>query len=421
MKLTQIVITPIAMKDPPLRNIQGVHQPYALRSILQVHTDDGLTGLGETYGDLAILTALRQVAPRLAGLDPFDLNGLERIIRETLGSTAGLTTHGLVGEASDEKTLATVLSAFEIACWDLQGRALGRPVVELLGGKVRDAVPYSGYLFFKPAAHSPLPNYDTDPWGEAMDAEGIVAQARRMVDQYGFKSLKLKGGVLPAMDEADVILALREAFPDHPLRLDPNAGWTVATSIAVGKKLDGVLEYLEDPTAGISGMAEVAREVSMPLATNMCVTAFSHLPPAVQQDAVQVVLSDHHFWGGLRRSRELAAICRTFGIGLSMHSNSHLGISLAAMTHLAGATPELTYDCDTHYPYLVEDVVQPGVLSFVDGAVRVPSTPGLGVELDLDSLARLAEQYEKCGFDTRDDITPMRAVDPSWDPVIPRW
>nr|WP_203590762.1 enolase C-terminal domain-like protein [Streptomyces sp. SID13031] len=409
------------MKDPPLRNIQGVHQPYALRSILQVQTDEGLTGLGETYGDLAVLTALRQVAPRLVGLDPLDLNGLERIIGETLGSAAGLATHGLVGEASDEKTLATVLSAFEIACWDLQGKALGRPLVELLGGKVRDSVPYSGYLFFKPAAHTPLPDYGQDSWGEAMDAEGIVAQAQRMVGENGFKSLKLKGGVLPALAEADVILALRDAFPDHPLRLDPNAGWTVETSIAVGKKLDGVLEYLEDPTATIDGMAAVARAVSMPLATNMCVTAFSHLPPAIRAEAVQVILSDHHFWGGLRKSRELASICRTFGIGLSMHSNSHLGISLAAMTHLAGATPELTYDCDTHYPYLVEDVVQPGVLSFVDGAVKVPTGPGLGVELDLDSLARLAEQYEKCGFDTRDDITPMRAVQPDWDPAIPRW
>ena len=421
MKITEVVITPIAMKDPPLRNIQGIHQPYALRSILRVGTDEGLTGLGETYGDLAILSALRKVAPRLTGLDPFDLNGLERIIRETLGATAGRATHGLVGEASDEKTLATVLSAFEVACWDLQGRALGRPVVELLGGKVRDTVPYSGYLFFKPAVHNPDPGYEPDRWGEAMDAERIVAQARRMVDGYGFKSLKLKGGVLPPSDEADVILALRDAFPEHPLRLDPNAGWTVESSIAVGKKLDGVLEYLEDPTGGIDGMAAVAREVSTPLATNMCVTAFSQLPPAVKVDAVQVVLSDHHFWGGLRRSRELAAICRTFGIGLSMHSNSHLGISLAAMTHLAGATPELTYDCDTHYPYLVEDVVQEGVLEFVDGAVRVPSAPGLGVHLDLDSLARLAEQYEKCGFDTRDDITPMRAVQPGWDPVIPRW
>jgi glucarate dehydratase len=421
MKITEIVITPIAMKDPPLRNIQGLHQPYALRSILQVRTDEGLTGLGETYGDLAVLTKLRQVAPRLAGLDPFDLNGLERIIGETLGSAAGLANHGLVGAASDEKTLATVLSAFEIACWDLQGKALDRPLVELLGGKVRDAVPYSGYLFFKPATHTPLPDYEPDTWGEAMDADGIVAQARRMVSDYGFKSLKLKGGVLAPLAEAEVILALREVFPDHPLRLDPNAGWTVETSVAVGQKLDGVLEYLEDPTATIDGMAAVAREVSMPLATNMCVTAFSHLPPAIRVDAVQVILSDHHFWGGLRRSRELAAICRTFGIGLSMHSNSHLGISLAAMTHLAGATPELTYDCDTHYPYLVEDVVEAGVLNFADGAVKVPAGPGLGVELDLDSLARLAEQYEKCGFDTRDDITPMRAVQPEWDPVIPRW
>lgn len=421
MKITDVNITPIAMKDPPLRNIHGVHQPYALRSILQVHTDEGLTGLGETYGDLAILTALRKVAPRLAGLDVLDLNGLERIIRETLGASAGLATHGLVGEASDEKTVMTVLSAFEVPCWDLQGKALGRPLVDLLGGKVRDAVPYSGYLFFKPAAHTPAPDYPTDAWGEAMDAAGVVAQARKMVDGWGFKSLKLKGGVLPPQDEADVILALRDEFPNHPLRLDPNAGWTVESSIAVGKTLDGVLEYLEDPTGGIDGMAAVAREVSMPLATNMCVTEFAHVQPAVLVDAVQVILSDHHFWGGLRRSRELAGICRTFGIGLSMHSNSHLGISLAAMTHLAGATPELTYDCDTHYPYLVEDVVQAGVLSFDNGAVKVPDGPGLGVELDLDSLARLAEQYEKCGFDTRDDITPMRAVQPDWDPVIPRW
>ncbi|MFI5712880.1 glucarate dehydratase family protein [Kribbella sp. NPDC051620] len=421
MKITEVVITPIAMKDPPLRNIQGLHQPYALRSILQVRTDEGLTGLGETYGDLAVLTKLRQVAPRLTGLDPFDLNGLERIIGETLGSTAGLANHGLVGEASDEKTLATVLSAFEIPCWDLQGKALGRPLVELLGGNVREVVPYSGYLFFKPVTHTPPPDYEPDSWGEAMDADGIVAQARRLVSEYGFKSLKLKGGVLPPFDEVEVVLALRAAFPDHPLRLDPNAGWTVETSVAVGKKLDGVLEYLEDPTATIDGMAAVAREVSMPLATNMAVTAFSHLPPSIRVDAVQVILSDHHFWGGLRRSRELAAICRTFGIGLSMHSNSHLGISLAAMTHLAGATPELTYDCDTHYPYLVEDIVVPGVLDFADGAVKVPAGPGLGVELDLDSLARLAEQYKECGFDTRDDVTPMRAIQPDWDPAIPRW
>jgi glucarate dehydratase len=170
-------------------------------------------------------------------------------------------------------------------------------------------------------------------------------------------------------------------------------------------------------------MAAVAREVPMPLATNMCVVAFDHLPPAVRSDAVQVVLSDHHFWGGLRRSQSLAAVCETFGMGLSMHSNSHLGISLAAMTHLAAATPNLDYACDTHWPWKdpAEDVVVPGVLRFEAGAVAVPTTPGLGVELDPDGLARLHRQYLDCGLRERDDTGYMQRIDPSYVARSPRW
>ncbi|UED87342.1 glucarate dehydratase family protein [Streptomyces profundus] len=421
MLITGATITPVAFRDPPLRNVHGVHQPYALRAIIQVRTDEGLVGLGETYGDRGVLDALAAVAPRLAGSDPFDLNALERLVAEALAGSAGPATHGLIGAPGHAKTVATVVSAFEVACWDLRGKALGRPVAELLGGRVRDAVPFSGYLFFKHAAHVPDPGYPADGWGEAMDPDGVVAQARRMVDRYGFRSLKLKGGVLPPMAEAEAIEALRAAFPEHPLRLDPNTAWTVPTSLAVARRLAGVVEYLEDPTAGIGGMAEVARRTEVPLATNMCVTQFDHLPPAVAKGAVRIVLSDHHYWGGLRASLRLAAICRTFGLGLSMHSNSHLGISLAAMTQLAAAVPELTYACDTHHPYLTEDVVRPGAFRFTDGSLAVPEGPGLGVELAEDALGELAEQYLRCGFDTRDDITPMRAVDPGWDPVMPRW
>ncbi len=154
--------------------------------------------------------------------------------------------------------------------------------------------------------------------------------------------------------------------------------------------LAGILEYLEDPTPGLDGMAEVAQQSPMPLATNMCVVAFDQLAPAVAKGSVRVVLSDHHYWGGLQRSRLLAGICETFGLELSMHSNSHLGISLAAMVHLAGATPNLTYACDTHWPWKTEEVVKPGALEFVDGSVPVPTTPGLGVEIDEDSLRRTA-------------------------------
>ncbi|MGH3263518.1 MAG: enolase C-terminal domain-like protein, partial [Trebonia sp.] len=228
-------------------------------------------------------------------------------------------------------------------------------------------------------------------------------------------------GVFPPEQEIEAVRALRDAFPSHPLRLDPNAAWTPETSLKVARALDGVLEYLEDPTPGIDGMAQVARQAPMPLATNMCVVAFNHLPSAVRQNAVQVVLSDHHYWGGLRRSKLLAGICETFGMGLSMHSNSHLGISLAAMVHLAAAVPNLTYACDTHWPWKTEDVVAGTPFTFSGGSLAVPSGPGLGVELDRDALARLHEQYLACGLRNRDDTGYMRRVVPGYERKQPRW
>jgi glucarate dehydratase len=182
-----------------------------------------------------------------------------------------------------------------------------------------------------------------------------------------------------------------------------------------------VVEYLEDPTPGIDGMAYVAAHADVPLATNMCVIAFEHLAPAVAANAVQIVLSDHHLWGGLRRSALLGGITETFGMGLSMHSNSHLGVSLAAMVHLAAATPILTYACDTHYPWKTEDLVEPGVLDFEDGAVVVPTTPGLGVRLDRDRLGVLHEQYLTCGVRRREDTVYMRSVEPGFVPNTARW
>jgi glucarate dehydratase len=311
-----------------------------------------------------------------------------------------------------------VFSPFEVACLDVQGHASGRPVADLLGGAVREAVPFSAYLFYKWASH---PDQNPDSWGAALDPAGLVTQARRMVDEYGFTAIKLKGGVFPPEEEMAAIEALHAAFPDHPLRLDPNAAWTPQTSVKVASGLAGILEYLEDPTPGIAGMAEVAAQAPMPLATNMCVVAFDQLAPAVAAGAVKVVLSDHHYWGGLQRSRLLAGICDTFGLGLSMHSNSHLGISLAAMVHLAAATPNLTYACDTHWPWKTEDVVKPGVLSIRDGSVAVPVSPGLGVELDPDALAALHERYLRCGIRDRDDTGYMRSIDPAFRAVSPRW
>jgi glucarate dehydratase len=419
VNIAEVVVTPIAFPDPPLLNSSGVHEPWALRTIVEVRTADGLTGLGETYGDLPHLELVRRAAAELTGLDAFDLNGLTARIARVVGGVDAPDAHGLTGGSSPAKTLARVVSPFEVACLDLQGRALGRPVYDLLGGKVRDAVPYSAYLFYKWDAH---PGAEPDEWGAALDPDGVVAQARRMISEYGFGSIKLKAGVFPPEEEIAALRALRSAFPDHPLRIDPNTAWTVETSLSVAEQTDGLLEYLEDPTPGLAGMAAVAEKTELPLATNMCVVSFADLPEAVSRGSVQVVLSDHHYWGGLRASQRLAGICETFGIGLSMHSNSHLGISLAAMTQLAAATPLLAYACDTHTPWQSGvDVVQPGVLRFVDGAVPVPDGPGLGVELDPDALARMHEDYLRCGVTERDDTGYMQRLTPGYEPLLPRW
>lgn len=413
-KVARIELTPVAFADPPLLNVVGVHEPFALRTIVQVWTDDGLVGLGETYAADDHLARLRAVADVLPGLDVFDLNGLRRRVGDVLTS-GGAQVGGMLNL---QDPVDVVLSPYEVALLDIQGKQLDRPVVDLLGGAVRDEVPFSAYLFYKWAAH---PGGEPDEWGQAIDPDGIVRQARKMIEQYGFTAIKLKGGVFPPRQEAEAVRALAKAFPEHKLRIDPNCAWTVETSVRVARELTGVLEYLEDPTPGIEGMAAVARQTELPLATNMCVIAFAHLKPAVLADAVQVVLSDHHYWGGLRRSQLLAGTCDTFGMGLSMHSNSHLGISLAAMTHLAAATPNLTYACDTHYPWKTEDVIKPGVLAFESGSVRVPRGPGLGVELDVDALRQLHEQYLACGIRKRDDTTYMRTVDPGFSPNTARW
>jgi glucarate dehydratase len=416
VRITGARITPVAFDDPPLLNAVGVHEPYALRAVIQLDTDAGVVGLGETYADEGHLRRLHAAAGALAGQDIFAFNEMRRAVADTLGGDAGSDGHGLTGMITTSSTVDRVFSPFEVACLDAAGKILGRPVSDLLGGAVRESVPFSAYLFYKWAGH---PGRGADSWGEALDPGGIVRQARRMVDDYGFTAIKLKGGVFPPEQEIEAVRALRAEFPGHPLRIDPNAAWTVPTSVRVAGELDGIIEYLEDPTPGLDGMAEVARHAAMPLATNMCVVAFDEIAPSVARGSVSVVLSDHHYWGGLTRSRLLSGICDTFGLGLSMHSNSHLGISLAAMVQLAAATPNLTYACDTHWPWKTQDVIAAGALTFHEGSVAVPTGPGLGIELDEDALGRLHELYLSCGLRSRDDTGYRQSIEPGW--VKPTW
>jgi len=272
-----------------------------------------------------------------------------------------------------------------------------------------------------------------DEYGEVLDPRACVRECRQMVGKYGFREIKLKGGVLDPDVEIASIRALREEFgASYPLRIDPNCAWSIDTSVRVGRELKDELSaggYLEDPCATLEGMGEVRRRLLAegnltPQASNVAVTSFADVPRARQLDAVQIVLSDPHYWGGMRNVQYLSHLTSVLGMGLSMHSNSHLGVSLMAMTHVAAACPNLTYACDTHYPWQTEkdEIAAGGRIPFVDGCVAIPDKPGLGVDLDYDQVARGRERYAKIPFRKRDDEAEMRKhIDPDWRRILPRW
>ena len=426
--IREMHITPIAITDPPLLNAAGLHAPYALRTVLELVTSDGISGISEIPGTEDIDLALAQSRQYLIGMDVFQLNAIRRVLQEKFGEDA-VGDRGLA--PWDQRKLVHIFSAVEVACMDIIGKVTNRPVVDLLGGKMRDRVPFSAYLFYKYEGAGGELGFGKDPhargWASArqeaaLDPKGIVKQAKAMCEAYGFKSIKLKGGVFEPRQEVDAIIALHEAFgPDVPLRFDPNALWTTETSIQFGKEMEPYLEYLEDPTRGQENMAAVRKAIRTPLATNMCTTSFAEIPDSIRIGSEDIILSDHHFWGGLRSSMQLVGICETFDRKLTMHSNSHLGISLAAMVHLGAALPRMDYALDTHYPWQSDEIITSGGFEFEEGSVQVPSSPGLGVELDRINLERLHQNYLRCGLKRRNDEVEMQKVEPGWTFKPVRW
>jgi glucarate dehydratase len=436
MKISSLKLHSIAIADPPLRSSYGLHAPWALRTIVELKTTDGITGVSETYGGDAPRAALEAAAGQIIGRDPFELAALHQTLctaPEPAASVAGGRTQTWLvpGENPLDQNNRT-FAALEIASLDIIGQAIGKPVCDVIGGRVRDRVPFSAYLFYKHSGGGGDSRY-ADEYGEVLDPSAAVRECRQMIQQYGFREIKLKGGVLEPAAEIATIQQLRAEFGvDVPLRIDPNCAWSVATSVAVGEALREELAgggYLEDPCPELEGLSEVrkqllARGIDIPVASNVAVTQFPDVIRARDLDAVQIVLSDPHYWGGLRQVQQLSHLCGVLGMGLSMHSNSHLGVSLMAMAHVAAASPNLTFACDTHYPWQTaqDEIVEGGRIPFKDGAVVIPDKPGLGVTLDYDQLARGRERYEKIPFRKRDDAAEMRAhVDPQWQRILPRW
>jgi glucarate dehydratase len=410
LTITGLKVTPIALPDPPLLAASGCHGPYFLRNIVELQTDGGITGIGETHGGESVTAALERSRKLLSGQNAFAYRKVARDL-QALGMSC--------------------YAAMEMACLDACARATGRRFCELVGGPVRDSVEFAAYLFYRYAADHPVVMADPhlvdargrdslalDQWGEVRTPAAMAEMAAKFRERWGFRVFKLKGGVLAPDIERDTMNALADRLgPDALLRIDPNARWRLATAVRIGKQMRKLpIEYYEDPVQGQAAMAEVRRETGLKMSTNMCVTSFTHIPEALKLNPIDVLLCDHHYFGGFAGCQALGPICRAAGWSMSQHSNNHSGVTMAAMIHLAASIPELMLASDTHYPWLVNgmDIIEGENLTIKGGHMQVPPGPGLGVTLHQDKLARAHETYLKCGMRGRDDRTLMQRIEPGW-------
>lgn len=388
--------------EAPIRWSMGVEHG-TIRTVVELHTDEGLIGLGETYGGAGTAARFRSAEPFFIGYDPLEVS---RIIKNfevfrTTSEQSALTIE-----------LRYVAAAIEMACWDIIGKIQDKRVCDLWGGADSEQVPFIAYLFYR--YKSP----DNKKGGEN-GPEAICEQYEDHVRRFGFTGLKLKTGVLHPAIERATVKRLRDTFGSQieQLRVDPNQVWSTATAINELKKLSEYdLEYCEDPTYNLEGMSRVRATVPVPLATNMAVLNFDQVAPMLRMRALDVILVDPYFWGGITQCKKLAAVAETFGFSLAIHSDRELGIGMTASLHLWATTPALCHKYDSHYAFQTDDIITKP-LQWHNGSVTLPTGPGLGVEIDPEKL----DKYHRLYLEKGDAIEFFDSNRPGWIPHVPIW
>jgi len=402
MKIIDVRATPVYVPmHHPLRWSFGV-EPGMTRTIVELITDEGIIGLGESNGGAELATAVLEAKPLYIGLDPLEASRIAKrfaIYRITSEQMARAALFKLAG------------AAIEMACWDIVGKALGKRCGDLWGGIERERVEFAAYVFYR---------YRTlDDEGGMSDPQAVADYTVELCETHGFRDAKLKNGVLEPAAEIDTVRRIRETGGSRVrnLRVDPNQAWSVETSIRTLRALDEHdIEFCEDPTWGIEGMSLVRRDTHIPLATNMCCVSFEQIPLVVRARALDIVLGDMHFWGGPTALLQLAKVCETFNLGLSLHSDRELGISTAAIVHLAAAQPMVSHAIDSHLPEQAGEIVTKPFV-FRDGCLDVPDGPGLGVEIDPEQLDRFHRLYLEHG--SRDEFQDEQRE--GWRAFLPLW
>ena len=429
-----VEVVPVAGHDSMLLNLSGAHGPFFTRNIVIVTDSQGRAGLGEVPGGEPIRRTIEEAADLLIGQPVARYRSL---LRELTDRFADRDEGGRGLQTFDLRTTVHAVTALESALLDLAGQEQGVPVAELLGdGQQRDRVPMLGYLFYIGDPDKTDLPYIREPDGadewervrreEALTPEAVVRLAEASQQRYGFADFKLKGGVLAGEEEVAAVTALHERFPDARITLDPNGGWLLDDAIRLLRGCDDVLAYAEDPVgaegaySGREVMAEFKRATGLRTATNMIATDWRQMAHAIRTNAVDIPLADPHFWT-MAGSVRVAQLCHEFGLTWGSHSNNHFDVSLAMFTQVGAAAPGEITALDTHWIWQDGQGLTEKPLEIHDGAIRVPTAPGLGVRLDRAKLAAAHELYLEQGLGARDDGVAMQYLVPDWtfDPKRP--
>lgn len=429
--VTDMNVIPVAGYDSMLLSLSGAHSPFFTRNIVILTDNSGNTGLGEVHGGDAIRQVLESYKPLVIGKPIGDSKKIIATLRNGGGDAGENNGDGL--QNLDLKNLRFVVhaeTAVESALLDLLGQFMDLPVAALLGdGQQRDNVLILGYLFYVANKNqTDLPYIDESashvPWFKirrrsAMTPEAIVELAHAAKDHYGFKDFKLKGGVLKGETEMETIYALKKAFPDARINIDPNGAWSLAESIQLCKDAHGTLTYVEDPCGPEKGfssreiMSEFKQATGLPVATNMIATDWRQFHHSVVLRAVDIPLADPHFWT-MSGSVRAAQLCDDWGMTWGSHSNNHFDISLAIFGHTAAAAPGNITAMDTHWIWQDGQRLTKAPFQIVNGFLEIPKKPGLGLEIDMNEVMKANALYNQLDHGERDDAMAMQYLISGW-------
>lgn len=426
--ISEMLVIPVAGQDSMLLNLSGAHGPFFTRNIVILKDNTGHTGVGEVPGGERIRLTLEDAKVLVIGKSIGHYNNILNTVRQHF---ADRDAGGRGLQTFDLRTTIHAVTALEAALLDLLGQFLEVPVAALLGqGQQRDEVEMLGYLFYVgDRTKTGLPYLsapdEKDDWlrlrhEEALTLEAIVRLAEVANERYGFKDFKLKGGVLPGIQEIEAVTALAELFPNARITLDPNGAWSLEEAIRLCKNKQNILTYAEDPCGaenGYSGrevMAEFRRATGLPTATNMIATDWRQMGHTIQLHSVDIPLADPHFWT-MQGSVRVAQMCHEWGLTWGSHSNNHFDISLAMFTHVGAAAPGKITALDTHWIWQEnQERLTKEPFKITGGKVTVPDRPGLGVEVDMVQIEKANKVYCEMGLGARDDAIAMQYLIPGW-------